>query len=272
MAGVSCFGPAYEFLLMAEWELRRRGLRDKVSMTFVTPEPYAGHLGLDGLSNSRELTEELLQQRGIEVVSSATIAAVDERAIALTDGQKIPFRYAMILPAFQGVKFIQNLPGLGNEKGFIPVLPTYEHAKFSSVYALGVSVALQAPKEVSTLGLPKTGQMTEAMGLAVAHNIAVKLGAIQDYLKTPTLEAICFAEFGDTGIVYVAAPVLPDPVTGKRRYSYAVRGRWVNWAKTAFEKYFLLKMKFGLGLPWFERLGLRILFGFSLLKNLPYLI
>jgi sulfide:quinone oxidoreductase len=45
MAGVSCFGPAYEFLLMAEWELRRRGLRHKVSITFVTPEPYAGHLG-----------------------------------------------------------------------------------------------------------------------------------------------------------------------------------------------------------------------------------
>ncbi|GET37819.1 NAD(P)/FAD-dependent oxidoreductase [Microseira wollei] len=59
--GVGCFGPAYEFLLMAEWELRRLGLRDQVSITFITPEPYAGHLGLDGLSNSRELTEKLLQ-------------------------------------------------------------------------------------------------------------------------------------------------------------------------------------------------------------------
>ncbi|MBD3560638.1 sulfide:quinone reductase, partial [Planktothrix sp. FACHB-1355] len=45
------------------------------------------------------------------------------------------------------------------------------------------------------------------------------------------------------------------------------QGRWVNWVKAAFEKYFLLKMKLGWGLPWFEILGLRILFGLSLLKN-----
>jgi len=267
MAGVSCFGPAYEFLLMAEWELRRRGLREQVSITFVTPEPYLGHLGLDGLSNSKELTETLIKKRGIEVATNAEIISVDAKAIALADGRKLPFEYAMILPAFQGVEFIKKVPGLGNKKGFIPVLPTYEHPQFSSVYALGVSVALPETKPVFGLGLPKTGQMTEAMGLAVTHNIGVNLGAIVDDFKTPTLEAICFAEFGDTGIIYVAAPVFPDPEIGKRRYAYALQGLWVNWAKAAFEKYFLLEMKLGWGLPWFEILGLRILFGLSLLKN-----
>jgi sulfide:quinone oxidoreductase len=266
--GVGCFGPAYEFVLMAEWELRRLGLRDRVSITFITPEPYAGHLGLDGLSNSRELTETLLKERGIKIVNNALIGAVDSQAIALADGRKIPFKYAMVMPAFEGAKFIQDVPGLGNEKRLIPVLPTYEHPKYPSIYALGVSVELPQPKPAPTgLSLPKTGQMTEAMGLAVAHNIAVALGAIQDCWKTPTLEAVCFAEFGDTGIAYVAAPILPDPVTGKRRYSYAGKGRWVNWVKAAFEKYFLFKMKWGLGLPWFESLALRIVFGLSLLKN-----
>ena len=268
MAGASCFGPAYEFLFMAEWELRRRGLREQVSITYITPEPYAGHLGLNGLSNSQKLTEELLQQRGIKVFTNAQITSVDAHAIALADGNKIPFEYAMILPSFLGAKFIGNIPELGNEKGFIPVLPTYEHPKFSSVYALGVTVEIKAPKpEFAALGVPKSGQMAEGMGLAVAHNIAIKLGKINDCLKAATLEVICFAEFGDTGIVYVAAPVLPDPETGKRRYSYAIQGQWVNWVKAAFEKYFLLKMKLGWGVPWFELLGLRILFGLSLLKN-----
>lgn len=40
--GVSCFGPAYEFVLILDTELRKRKLRDKVPMTFVTPEPYIG--------------------------------------------------------------------------------------------------------------------------------------------------------------------------------------------------------------------------------------
>ncbi|MGA9380051.1 MAG: FAD-dependent oxidoreductase [Phormidium sp.] len=268
MAGASCFGPAYEFLLMAEWELRRRGLRDQVSITYITPEPYAGHLGLDGLSNSKELTEKLLEKRGIKVFENAQITSVDAQVISLKNGSKIPFEYAMILPSFLGAKFIQNLPELGNEKGFIPVLSTYEHPKFSSVYALGVTVELKPPKpDFTALGVPKSGQMAEGMGLAVAHNIAIKLGRTNDCLKTATLEVICFAEFGDTGIVYVAAPVLPDPKTGRRRYSYAMQGRWVNWVKAAFEKYFLLKLKLGWGVPWFELLGLRILFGLSLLKN-----
>jgi sulfide:quinone oxidoreductase len=42
--GASCFGPAYEFAMIMETDLRRRKLRDKVPMTFVTAEPYIGHL------------------------------------------------------------------------------------------------------------------------------------------------------------------------------------------------------------------------------------
>ena len=53
--GASCFGPAYEFLFILETELRRRKLRDRVPMTFVTSEPYIGHLGLDGVGDTKGL-------------------------------------------------------------------------------------------------------------------------------------------------------------------------------------------------------------------------
>jgi len=42
----SCYGPAYEFAAIMDTDLRRRKIRDKVPMTFVTAEPYIGHLGL----------------------------------------------------------------------------------------------------------------------------------------------------------------------------------------------------------------------------------
>ena len=51
--GASCFGPAYEFTFILETELRRRKIRDKVPMTFVTAEPYIGHLGLDGVGDTK---------------------------------------------------------------------------------------------------------------------------------------------------------------------------------------------------------------------------
>lgn len=265
--GAGCFGPAYEFVLMAEQILRQKGLRDRATLTLITPEPYAGHLGVSNVKNAQKLTESLLRKRGVEVITNGAITTISPGAVTLADGRTIPQQYAMILPAFRGASFIQKAPGLGNEKGFIPVLPTYQHPDFPSIYALGVTVNLSQPEQFRVpIGLPKSGQMTEAMGMAVSHNIAVQLGAIQKPLQTPTLEAICFAEFGDTGILYVAAPVLPDPATGKRRYSYAVQGKWVVWGKALFEQYFMTKMRLGAAVPWYERLGLRAIFGVDLVK------
>jgi sulfide:quinone oxidoreductase len=269
MPGIGCFGPAYEFVLMADWELRRRGIREKVNITYITPEPYLGHMGIGKLTNAQQLTEELMEKQGIEAIINTRITHIDPLKISLADGRQLPFKYSMILPSFRGVKFLREVPGLTNENGFIPVLPSQRHPDFLNLYALGVSVHLEQPETTFVpINSPKTGQMTEAMGVAVAHNIAVELGAIKSSLTSPTLEALCFAEFGNTGIAYIAAPILPDPTTGKRRYSYAIRGSWVNWVKVTFEKYFMFKMRWGLGMPWFEKLGLRFLFGLSMLQSL----
>jgi sulfide:quinone oxidoreductase len=45
----------------------------------------------------------------------------------------------------------------------------------------------------------------------------------------------------------------------------------VKWVKIAFEEYFMTKMRWGVGMPWFEKLGLKILFGLSLLKPVSLL-
>lgn len=175
----------------------------------------------------------------------------------------------MVLASFRGAEFVR-VSGLGNAKGFLPVLPTLRHEKYPEIYGVGVSVQLDQPDKTPVpIGLPKSGQMTEAMAMVAAHNIAVDLGVLKRPLEVPTLEALCFAEYGETGIAYIAAPIIPDPKTGKRRYSYAARGVWVNWAKASFEHYFMVKMRFGLGLPWFERLGLQLLFGLSLSRPVP---
>ena len=42
--GASCYGPAYEYAFIVDTELRKRKIRDRVPMTFVTPEPYIGTL------------------------------------------------------------------------------------------------------------------------------------------------------------------------------------------------------------------------------------
>ena len=69
--GASCFGPAYEFLFILETELRRRKIRDRVPMTFVTAEPYIGHLGLDGVGDTKGLLESEMRGQHIKWMTSS---------------------------------------------------------------------------------------------------------------------------------------------------------------------------------------------------------
>lgn len=56
--GSSCFGPAYEYAMLLQHELKQRGgskLVNQCPIHFVTPEPYIGHLGLIGAGDSRQI-------------------------------------------------------------------------------------------------------------------------------------------------------------------------------------------------------------------------
>src|SRR5699024_1405527 len=110
--GASCFGPAYEFALILDADLRKRRLRDRVPITFVTSEPYLGHLGLGGVGDSKSLMESEFRKRHIKWIENARVAAVraGEMEIEQVDSQGhvaatkvLPFHYSMMLPAFRGV-------------------------------------------------------------------------------------------------------------------------------------------------------------------------
>ena len=75
--GASCYGPAYEFAFILETALRRRKVRDRVPMTFVTPEPYIGHLGLDGVGDTKSLLESALREKHIKWITNAKVVKVD---------------------------------------------------------------------------------------------------------------------------------------------------------------------------------------------------
>ena len=110
--GASCFGPAYEFTFILETELRRRRIRDRVPMTFVTAEPYIGHLGLDGVGDTKGLLESEMREHHIKWITSARVKKVEPGKMTIEevadDGsvkatRELPFAYSMMLPAFRGI-------------------------------------------------------------------------------------------------------------------------------------------------------------------------
>jgi len=261
--GASCFGPAYEFALILDADLRRRKLRHKVPITFVTSEPYIGHLGLGGVGDSKGLLEREFRQHDIKWITNAKVDAVEPDRVRVTvhdDGGKpmeaksIEHRFAMLLPAFRGVAAVRGIEGLVNPRGFVIVDAQQRNPRFPNVYAAGVGVAIPPVEETPVAtGAPKTGYMIESMVAAVVRNIAAELEG-EEPTATATWNAICLADMGDTGIAFVALPQVPP-----RNVTWAKKGKWVHLAKIAFEKYFLHKVRHATSETVYERYILKAL-------------
>jgi len=261
--GASCFGPAYEFAMILDRDLRKRKLRDRVPMTYVTPEPYIGHMGLGGVGDSRRLMESEFRQRHIGWIVNAKITAVRAGEMEVAemdeDGQpkktrRLPFRYSMVLPAFTGVDAVRQSEGLCNPRGFILIDEYQRNPAWRNIFSLGVCVAIPPVEQTPVpTGVPKTGFMIESMVSAIAHNIQAELSRRPATAKA-TWNAICLADMGDTGAAFVALPQIPP-----RNVTWAKVGKWVHLAKIAFEKYFLMKMKSGHPEPIYEKYVLKLL-------------
>jgi sulfide:quinone oxidoreductase len=268
--GASCYGPAYEFLFILETALRRAKIRDKVPMTFVTSEPYVGHLGLDGVGDTKGLLESEMRGKHIKWLTSTRVKKVEAGKMVVEeiadDGsvkaeKELPFGFSMLLPAFRGIKAVSGIDGLSNPRGFTLVDKHQRNPKFPNVFAVGVCVAIppMGPTPVPC-GVPKTGFMIESMVTATAHNIGQLLRG-QEPSNVGTWNAVCLADFGDSGIAFVAQPQIPP-----RNVNWSSSGKWVHLAKIGFEKYFLRKVRKGTSEPYYEKAAMKML-GIDKLKE-----
>ncbi|MCB1528189.1 MAG: NAD(P)/FAD-dependent oxidoreductase [Hyphomicrobiaceae bacterium] len=255
--GASCYGPAYEYAMIMETDLRKRKLRDQVPMTFVTSEPYIGHLGLGGVGDTKGMLESEMRDRHIRWIVNAKVDRVDAGMMHVTehneDGSEkqkheIPFKYSMMLPAFRGVPATRGHEGLTNPRGFIIVDKYQRNSKYPNIFGVGVCIAI-APLEKTpvAVGVPKTGYMIESMVTAAVENIHDLMHGKEPHV-IPTWSALCLADFGDKGAAFVAQPQIPP-----RNINWSAEGMWVHYAKIAFEKYFIRKMRKGNTEPFYEK-------------------
>lgn len=261
MPGASCFGPAYEFTFIVNKDLRKRKLRKKVPITYVTSEPYIGHLGLGGVGDSKGMLESEYRNNDVKWITNAKVTKVEAGKMFVSEHDmngnvikehELPFKFSMMLPAFKGIDPVAAVEGLCNPRGFVLIDEHQRSKKYRNIFAAGVCVAIP-PVEVTPIptGAPKTGYMIESMVTAIANNISAELNG-QPADAKGTWNAICLADMGDTGAAFVALPQIPP-----RNASWMKKGKWVHYAKIAFEKYFIYKMKKGTSEPIYEKYVLK---------------
>jgi sulfide:quinone oxidoreductase len=240
--GGSCFGASYEFLFNVKYRIDKAGLADVAPVTFVTAEPFLGHFGLGGVGDSARRVGAYFDKLGIEGIPSTVISKVGDGKVELEGGRVLPFGYSMIVPPFTGVDAVRQTEGLGNPMGFIPVDDEFRHPGYPEVFAAGVDIAIAPPAPTPVAaGVPKTGQMSEAMAKIAAQNIAADItGKPPRRMPLSELAAACILDAGGSGIIFKA-----DHVLGTSQHVRVMAGPQAHWAKIAFERYFLASRKRG---------------------------
>ncbi len=264
LPGASCYGPGYEYAFILDSALRKKKLRTKVPITYVTAEPYIGHLGLAGVGDSKSLLEAEMRMHDIKWICNARTTKVEAGKMHVEEldmqgnvvkTHELPFKHAMMLPPFRGVDAVAALgEGAVNPGGFVLIDDYQRNPKYKNIYAAGVCVAIPPVEPTPVpVGAPKTGYMIESMVSAIVHNLEQELKGEQPTHKG-TWQAICLADMGDRGAAFIALPQMPP-----RNVNWFAKGKWVHLAKIAFEKYFMRKMKSGNSEPIYEKYVLKAL-------------
>lgn len=242
--GASCMGAAYEYLFNLDKELRRKGVRKQVDITWITPEPYLGHFGMGGIRGGRAMLEMFMKMYHINWVTDASIAEIQPDKIILKDGKVLPYKMSMLIPPFVGNDVIKNSPELSDAKGFVPVNEGYQHMEYPNVYAAGLAVEVIAPFSGTEVpfGVPKTGYPSDVMGKVAAHNIlhAIKGDGKFEKEGFGKIPALCVMDAGHKEVIIFANHFFKP-----RNFEIMIPNIFSDTLKVLLEKYMIIKNKQG---------------------------
>lgn len=157
---IKCPVAPLEFCLLADWYFTRRGVRDRVDITYLSPTP-----ALFAAPQANAAVEQLFSEKHVTWLTDFHLADLDGSANRLNaqDGRHVDFDLAVVTPSFRGASFIGRSPGLGGSRDFIDVdqytLQSREHPQ---VFVIG---------DAANLSTSKTGSVAHFEGEVVARNI-----------------------------------------------------------------------------------------------------
>jgi sulfide:quinone oxidoreductase len=177
----TCQGAAFEYIFNLEHELRKAGVRDKATITWISNEHELGDFGIGGMhikrggyiTHSRIFAESLFTERNLKWITRAHVSDVGKKQIAYEnlDGESKTedFDFSMLLPPFSGVG-LQSFDKQGKDitsklftaNGFMKVDAdysqksydewkpsdwpnTYQNPDYKNIFAVGIAFAPPHP-------------------------------------------------------------------------------------------------------------------------------
>lgn len=242
----SCMGAAYEYLFNFVHQLKRHKARAGVKITWVTPEPFLGHFGIGGMPGGEAMLKGFMKLLGVDYRTNAEITEVREDGVLLASGEFLPSRFTMLMPPFNGIDPVKNVPGLTDPSGFVSVHDTYQSRAYPNIFAAGLAVAVDNPFAGTTdvpFGVPKTGYPSDEQGKVVAENIVrlIRGQATLQEKKFGEIPGLCVMDAGDKEVV-----ILSDHLMKPRKFQVMLPLPVGDISKVMLEKYFMWKNRTGL--------------------------
>lgn len=141
---IKCPVAPLEFAFLADWFFTKRGIRDKVEITYATP--------LDGAFTkplAAQRLGHLLKEKGINLVTEFNAGSVDTEGKRLVswDEREVPYDILVAIPLHKGASFIAGTPGLGNDMNFVLTNPHTLQAQLKpNLFAIGDATNVPASK------------------------------------------------------------------------------------------------------------------------------
>jgi sulfide:quinone oxidoreductase len=132
-----------EFVFLAEAYFTKKGIRDKVKITYVTPMSGAFTKPV-----ATKMLSALLEEKNISIIPEFYLERVDNenKKILSYDGQEIPFDVLAIVPVNMGSEMVQR-SGLGDDMNFAKTdKHTLQSKDFENIFVIGDAANLPTSK------------------------------------------------------------------------------------------------------------------------------
>lgn len=199
---IKCPVAPLEFAFLADWFLTERGVRDDVTITYVTPLDAA----FTKPTASATLST-LLEDKQIKLVTEFNTGEIDNDSKVLIgyDGTEVPFDLAVVIPLHGGAAYVERSPGLGDELGFVPTdNATLQSDVRPNIFVLGDAADIPASK---------AGSVTHFEGEVLVENMAAFLEG-RDLPERFDGHANCFVETGFSKALLIDFNYESEPVGG----------------------------------------------------------
>ena len=243
---IKCPVAPLEFSFLADSYFRKKGMRDKVDISYVTP--LTGAFTKPTCSTALSY---LLKEKDIHMQSDFAIEHVDNEAKEIVDyeGRRIPFDLLVTIPTNMGDEVIAK-SGLGDDLNFIPTdVNTLQSKDHENIFVIG---------DATNVPASKAGSVAHFQAETLTDNILLYIDGYP-LKKEFDGHANCFIETGNNKALLIDFNYVTEPVHGNFPFAFIgplkllKESVFNHWGKLAFRWIYWNMLLKGIAIPFVSR-------------------